>query len=67
MKRALCLLTLCLPLAGCATLSPAVKLDNSARLMARPDFQQAKTAAPEWARDALKTINALELEIERRK
>lgn len=55
------------PLAGCASLSPAVKLDNSARLMARPDFQAAKTAAPEWSRDALLTINALELEIERRK
>jgi hypothetical protein len=33
--------------------------------MARPDFQQAAKAAPEWCRDALKTINALEAELER--
>lgn len=34
--------------------------------MQRTDFDAAKTAAPEWCRDALKTINTLELEIERR-
>ena len=67
MTRAALILALCLPLAGCATLAPAVRLDNSARLMARPDFPKAKEAAPDWARDALKTINALELEIERKK
>ena len=67
MNRRALLLALCLPLAGCATFTPAVKLDNSARLMARPDFQQARAAAPDWAKDALKTINALEYEIERRK
>ncbi len=50
--------------AGCAT--TPVRLDHSARLMARPDFAAARAAAPEWCRDALKTINALELEIERR-
>ena len=48
-------------LAGCAN----VRLDNSARLVERQDFEAAKTAAPEWCRDALKTINALELELER--
>lgn len=65
--RTAIMLCLCLPLVGCATLKPMVRLDNSARLMARPDFQQAKAAAPDWAKDALKTINALEYEIERRK
>ena len=67
MKRSALMLCLCLPLVGCATLTPMVRLDNSARLMARPDFQAAKAVAPEWAKDALKTINALEYEIERRK
>ena len=41
-----------------------VELENSKRLMARPDFQQAKESAPEWCRHALKTINYLESEIE---
>lgn len=41
-----------------------VKLDNSQRLIARPDFQAAVRAAPEWTRDALKTINDLEFQIE---
>ena len=50
-------------LAGC---SSHARLDNSARLIARPDFPAARAAAPEWCRDALKTVNALELEIERR-
>ena len=49
-------------LCGCA---PHARLDNSARLIERPDFDAARIAAPEWCRDALKTINALELEIER--
>lgn len=48
-------------LAGCAQ----IQLENSSRLMKRPDFEPAKTAAPEWCRDALKTINALEMEIEK--
>ena len=43
----------------------SVELDNAQRLIARPDFEDAKTAAPEWCRDALKTINNLEYEIER--
>ena len=42
-----------------------MRLDNSARLIDRPDFEAARASAPEWCRDALKTINALELEIER--
>ena len=67
MKRTAIMLCLGLPLGGCATLKPMVRRDNSARLMSRPDFQAAKAAAPEWAKDALKTISALEYEIERRK
>ncbi len=57
MISAVLLLSLC----SCVT----VELDNAKRLIARPDFEQAKTAAPEWCRDALKTINNLEYEIER--
>jgi hypothetical protein len=64
MMRCLPLLLACMTLGGC--LAPAVRLDNSARLMARPDWPAAKAAAPEWCRDALKTINALELDQERR-
>lgn len=42
-----------------------VKLDNAQRLINRPDFENARVAAPEWCRDALKTINSLEYELER--
>ena len=49
-------------LTGCAT----PRLENSARLIARPDFPAARAAAPEWCRDALKTINALESHVESR-
>lgn len=48
-------------LAGC---SYSVKLNNSNRLINRADFEAARQAAPEWCRDALKTINYLEMEIE---
>lgn len=61
MKTAILSLCAALLFGGCAH----VRLDNSERLVARPDFEAAKTAAPEWCRDALKTINALELELER--
>jgi len=54
------LLLLTLLLAGCLV----KRLDNAARLMDRPDFPAAVNAAPEWTRDALKTINALEEELE---
>lgn len=43
----------------------SVELDNSQRLIQRDDFEAARLAAPEWCRDALKTINNLECEIER--
>ena len=39
-------------------------LDNSKRLQGRADFPAAAMAAPEWVRDALKTINALEYRLE---
>lgn len=42
------------------------RYDNAQRLINRADFNAARVAAPEWCRDALKTINELELEIERR-
>ncbi|RRJ96785.1 XRE family transcriptional regulator [Opitutaceae bacterium TAV4] len=45
--------------------APSEKYDNSKRLIARPDFEAARLAAPEWCRDALHTINALEYELER--
>lgn len=54
------MLSLTLSLTGCVT----VKLENSARLIARPDFEAAALAAPEWTRAALKTINQLEERIE---
>lgn len=57
MISAMLLLSLC----SCVT----VELDNAQRLIARPDFEAARAAAPEWCRDALKTINNLEYEIER--
>jgi len=56
------LLTLVLT-SGCQS---HVRLQNSQRLMARPDFPQAAQSSPEWVRDSLKTINALELEVERK-
>ena len=46
--------------AGCLT----VELENSRRLMERNDFPAAVRAAPEWTRDALRTINELEERIE---
>ena len=49
-------------LCGCVS----ERYDESARLMSRPDFAAAKTAAPEWCRDALKTINYLEEKLEAR-
>jgi hypothetical protein len=63
-RAVLGLLSAVLCLAGCA--SVPVRLENSARLIARPDFNAARAAAPEWCRDALKTINQLEYELERK-
>ena len=60
--RRMLLLTMGLMLCSCVS----VKLNNSKRLMARPDFPAAATAAPEWVRDSLKTINLLEHGLEKR-
>ena len=54
------LLALLIPLTGCLN----AKLENSQRLMDRPDFHAAAIAAPDWVKDALKTINELEERIE---
>lgn len=63
MRSVLILLTLALLTStGCTT---SVQFDNGARLIARPDFPAAKAAAPEWCRDALDTIAALEYELEK--
>ena len=43
-----------------------IQLQNSQRLMARPDFPAARAAAPEFTRDALKTIDQLEYQLERK-
>jgi len=48
-------------LTGCGV---TMKLENSARLMARPDFEAAVLAAPGFCEDALHTINRLEQQLE---
>lgn len=50
-------------LSGCAMFH--ARYDNAERLINRADFEAARQAAPEWCRDALKTINYLEMEIEK--
>ena len=55
---------LILALVAWSSATGCVTLENSARLRARPDFPAAAMAAPEWVRDALKTINALEYRLE---
>jgi hypothetical protein len=57
------LLLMLLLTSGCVS----VKLENSERLMRHPGFPAAAQAAPEFTREALKTINGLEYAIERRK
>ena len=54
------LLSLILLQVGCLN----AKLENSQRLMDRPHFEPAAIAAPDWVKDALKTINELEEQIE---
>jgi hypothetical protein len=66
MKRFLLLSTLSVPAFVSGCIGPAVKLNNADRLIARPDFKQAAQAAPEFVRDALKTINQLEYQLERK-
>jgi len=57
------LLLMLLLTSGCVS----AKLENSERLMSHPEFPAAAQTAPEFTREALKTINRLEYEIERRK
>lgn len=61
--KAISVCAVALLLGGCAM---HARYDNAQRLIDRADFEAARVAAPEWCRDALKTINELELEIERR-
>jgi tryptophan-rich sensory protein len=50
-------------LSGCASLPTAPRRDATAALIARPDFRTAATAAPEWVREALRTITSYESEL----
>ena len=61
--RLMAMTALAAMLSGCAMFH--VRYDNAERLINRADFEAARQAAPEWCRDALKTINYLEMEIER--
>ena len=53
-------------LSSCALVPAPLRLDHAQRLLDRPDFPAAAQAAPEWCRDALKTINHLEAQLERK-
>jgi uncharacterized lipoprotein YmbA len=62
LKMQLSMIVLTLSLTGCAT---TTKLANTERLLAHPQFEEAVIAAPEFTREALKTINYLEYQLER--
>jgi hypothetical protein len=67
-RRTISLMTLLLTLSvflvsGCTT---ATKLENSQRLIKHPQFPRAAFHAPDFTREALKTINRLEYELERK-
>ena len=49
---------LCLP--GCIQ----TKLNNAERLMSHPQFPAATQAAPDFVRETLRTVNALEEQLE---
>ena len=53
---------LALLLTGCVS----IKLNNSERLMEHPGFRKAALASPAFVEEALKTINRLEYELERK-
>lgn len=61
MRRA-ALIILAAMLSGCSIFH--ARYDNAERLINRADFEAARQAAPEWCRDALKTINELEWKLE---
>ena len=43
-----------------------VKLNNSERLIKHPGFRKAALASPKFVEEALKTVNRLEYELERK-
>lgn len=58
------LLSMLLSMTFCGCITPQPKLNNSERLMSHPEFKAAVIAAPNFTRETLQTINALEREIE---
>jgi len=50
--------------AGC--IAPMQELENVRRLADHPEFPAAAEAAPEFTREALRTVAELEYELERR-
>ena len=62
MKRNWIILILPLMLSSCRT----VELNNVEALTSHPQFPQAAQAAPEFTREALRTVADLEYQIERR-
>ncbi len=63
MKRNWIILILPLMLSSCRT----VELKNVETLTKHPQFPQAAQAAPEFTKDALRTVADLEYQIERRR
>ena len=59
-RKGIALLLLLFLTSGCL----GVRLDNSQRLIDRPDFPSAVNAAPDWVADALDTISELEHRLE---
>ena len=60
LKNVLPLSLILLLLCGCLS----VKLENTQRLMDRPDFEDAVHGSPSWVTEALKTITRLEEALE---
>jgi len=56
------MLLLTVLLTGCIS----AKLNNSERLLDHPGFRKAALASPEFVKEALKTINRLEYELEKK-
>lgn len=59
------MLLLTLLLIGCRTVAPlpVAAKDNTARLLAHPEFRAAAQAAPNFTKDAFRTITRLETEL----
>ncbi len=60
--KTLSLTLLLILMSGCV----ATKLNNSERLTKHPGFRKAALASPAFVEEALKTINKLEYELERK-